>query len=82
MLVDGAGQSAQVALSAWGTIPWPITHGGSFPKKSVLRTTRIPLREFSEVNPALDITDLHAVSLLFDSTPSADLRIDDLSFTQ
>jgi dienelactone hydrolase len=82
VLVDGAGHSAQVALSAWGTIPWPITHGGAFPKKSVLRTTRIPLREFSEVNPALDFSDLRALSLLFDSTASADLRIDELSFTQ
>jgi dienelactone hydrolase len=82
MLVDGAGHSAQVALSDWGTIPWPITHGGAFPKKSVLRTTRIPLREFSEVNPAIDMTDLRLVSLVFDQTPSAELRIDDLSFTR
>ena len=82
VLVDGAGQEAQVALSAWGTIPWPITHGGAVPKKSVLRTTRIPLREFAEANAALDLTDVRFVSLLFDMTPSADLRIDDLSFTR
>ncbi|HZL99905.1 MAG TPA: hypothetical protein VFD43_06605 [Planctomycetota bacterium] len=84
MLVDEQGRSAQVALSDWGTIPWPITHGSSssFPKKSVLRTTRIPLREFSLANPALDLSDIRLVSLVFDSTPSADLRLDDLSFTR
>jgi hypothetical protein len=82
MLVDGAGHSAQVALSDWGTIAWPITHGGAFPKKSVLRTTRIPLREFGQVNPAIDMSDLRLVSLVFDQTPSAELRIDDLGFTR
>jgi len=83
ILVDEHGQGAEVALSEWGTIPWPITHGGAaFPKKSVLRTTRIPLREFAARNPRLDLSDIQLVSLVFDSTPSADLRIDDLSFTR
>ena len=82
MLVDGAGHSAQVALSDFGTIPWPITHGGVFPKKSVLRTTRIPLREFGHANPAIDMTDLRLVSLVFDETAKGELRIDDLSFTR
>jgi dienelactone hydrolase len=80
---DGRGRSAQVQLSDWGTIPWPVTHGGSgFPKKSVLRTTRIPLREFHAANPLLDLTDIRLASLVFDQSPTADLRIDDLSFTR
>jgi dienelactone hydrolase len=83
VLVDEHGQSARVALSEWGTIPWPVTHaGGIFPKKSVLRTTRIPLREFRADNPLLDLTAIQLVSLVFDQTTSAELRIDDLSFTR
>ena len=83
VLVDEQGRSASVGLGDWGTSPWPITHGGSsFPKKSVLRTTRIPLREFRQVTPELDFPDIRLVSLVFDSTPSAELRIDDLGFTR
>lgn len=83
LLVDTHGASAQVPLSDWGTIPWPITHnGGAFPKKSVLRTTRVPLGAFRAANPQLDFSAIELVSLVFDHTASAELRIDDLSFTR
>jgi dienelactone hydrolase len=81
-LLDGQGNVAVRRLSHYGTIPWPKTHvGASFPKKSVLRTTRIPLQEFLLSNPALDLADIRYVGLLFDQKPSAELRIDDLEFT-
>jgi len=81
-LFDGNQQLATVTLSAWGTIPWPIVHGGPFfPKKSVLRTTRVPLRAFAAANPALDLSDVVLVGLVFDQTQSGDLRLDDLAFT-
>jgi dienelactone hydrolase len=81
-LLDGGGHVAVRKLGQYGTIPWPMTHtGSSFPKKSVLRTTRIPLAHFLLSNPALDLTGIRYVGLVFDQTPSAELRIDDLEFT-
>jgi len=82
VLVDRGRQLATQPLSDWGTIPWPITHPGPFfPDKSVLRTTRVPLRAFVEANPLLDLTDLELVGLVFDQTASGELRLDDLAFT-
>jgi dienelactone hydrolase len=81
-LMDAGGRVAFRTLGHYGTIPWPETHAGaSFPKKSVLRTTRIPLKEFLLSNPALDLSDIRYVGLVFDQTPAAELRIDDLEFT-
>ncbi len=80
-LADAAVHIAVLRLSDYGTIPWPITHSGNFPKKSVLRTTRIPLADFLAKNPALDLTNLRFVALVLDQTPSSELRIDDLQFS-
>lgn len=81
-LGDARGRTATLPLSAFGAIPWPIAHGGaSFPTKSVLRTTRIPLTAFLAVTPDLDLADLAQVALVFDQTPSGELRLDDLSFS-
>jgi dienelactone hydrolase len=81
-LLDGRGNLAVRALSLYGTIPWPKTHSNAiFPKKSVLRTTRLPLADFQAVNPDIDLTDLRFLGLVFDRDESGDLRIDDLEFT-
>jgi hypothetical protein len=82
VLLDRLGRQARVALSAYGEIPWPILHVGSnFPSKSVFRTTRIPLAAFLDDDPELDLEHLQFVGLLFDQNPSADLRLDDIAFT-
>jgi len=81
-LLDAGGVLAVETLSTWGTVPYPITHGGfNFPSKSVLRTTRIPLSAFTGGAPGLDLTDLQFVGLVFDQTTSGNLRFDNIAFT-
>ncbi len=81
-LFDGGLRMGHVVLSDHGPIIWPVTHGGGvFKNKSVLRTIRTPLSAFTDANPRLDLTDIRYVALVFDQTRSADLRIDDIVFT-
>lgn len=81
VLMDGDHDLAWRRLSHYGEIPWPATHGGAFPKKSVLRTTRVPLADFVAANPSLDLTNLRFVALVFDLTPASELRVDRIAFT-
>ena len=61
-LQDADGDRATLLLSDYGRIPWPVTHNGTwiqnFPKKTVLRTTHLPLADFVTANPALNLTRL------------------------
>ncbi len=82
VLADHQMRLAAVRLSQFGTIPWPRTHTGfQYPNKSVLRTTRIPLFFFAAQNPNLDLSAIKFIGFVYDQTDSADLRIDNISFS-
>lgn len=82
-MADAEKNVARVRLSDYGTIPWPETHSGSrFPKKTVLRTTRIPLAEFVAANPALDLTRIQYAGWGPGLTDSGQVEFDDLEFTR
>ena len=85
-LTDADGDSAGLNQADYGRIPWPPTHsnGGpfqNFPKKTVLRTTRIPLSEFTALNPALDLDRLTTVSWTA-IKPKGEIEFDDVEFTR
>jgi dienelactone hydrolase len=84
-LTDADGDSATLALSSFGRIPWPVTHSGgifqNFPKKTVLRTTRFPLAEFTADNPLLDLDRLAAAAWSAVNS-EGELEFDDLEFSK
>lgn len=84
-LQDADGDRATLLLSDYGRIPWPVTHNGTwiqnFPKKTVLRTTRLPLADFVTANPALDLTRL--AGLAWTSVKSSgEIEFDDVEFSK
>lgn len=87
-VVDAFGNIALVQLSDHGRVPYPATHPGggifgpTFPQKSVLRTTRIPLSAFESANPAINLSNLNFVGWTPDQTASGELAFDDVEFTQ
>ncbi|QDU67642.1 hypothetical protein [Engelhardtia mirabilis] len=85
-LIDMDGDLATVPLSAYGDIPYPPSHQGSFfqtfPKKSVLRTTRLPLAAFVEANPRLDLDRLKFAGWIADRTASGEVAFDRVEFTR
>jgi dienelactone hydrolase len=82
VLVDEDLDLSFATLSDHGRIAYPKVHAGfQFPSKSVLHTSRVPLSTFSASNPAFDLDRTIIVALVFANTPSADLRVDDIAFT-
>jgi acetyl esterase/lipase len=83
---DTDGDFAFVRLSDYGRIDYPVTHEGgwyeTFPEKTVLHTTRIPLSAFEAANPAIDLDHLTGVGFRADLSPSGRLFVDDVEFTQ
>ncbi len=81
-VVDAAGEVATVPLTDHGKVVWPATHtGSSFPQKSVLRTTRIPLRAFKTANNLLQLSQIRYIAVVFNQNDAGDLRLDDFVFT-
>ena len=78
---------AFVPLSSFGTIPWPPNHpgsgpfGASFPIKTVLRTTRVPLAAFGAANPHLDLDRILYAGWLSGATVQGEVQCDDVEFT-
>lgn len=87
-MVDANGQIALVRLSDFGAIRYPATHPGgglfgpTFPQKSVLQTTRIPLSAFAAANPLFDLSNINFVGWTPDQTASGEVAFDDVEFTQ
>ncbi len=85
LIQDADGDIASLLLSDYGRIPYPITHTGgffqNFPKKTVLRTTRIPLADFVATNPAVDLDRLTTMGWAT-ATAKGELQFDDLEFTK
>ena len=82
-LIDAQGDLATLPLSDYGRIPWPITHAGTqFPDKSVLRTTRVPLTEFTALNPALDLDQLSLFAFVADRTSQGELEFDAIELSR
>ncbi len=90
-LLDEDGDLALVSLSAYGTIPWPASHPGTFPfppfppkfpTKTVLRTTRVPLTAFVAANPALDLDRLLFAGFLTDVGVQGEVEVDELEFVK
>jgi len=86
-LVDADFDMAFVPLSSFGTIPWPPNHpgsgpfGASFPIKTVLRTTRVPLAAFGAANPHLDLDRILYAGWLSGATVQGEVQCDDVEFT-
>jgi fermentation-respiration switch protein FrsA (DUF1100 family) len=85
VLRDLDGDLAFVDLSAHGRIIKPITHTGglfqNFPKKTVLRTTRIPLTAFTAAEPLLDLDRLTHIGWQ-SVNATGEIEFDDLEFTR
>ncbi len=87
-LVDGDGDLATVRLSDFGEIPFPVTHPGggpfgpTFPIKTVLRTTRVPLSAFETANPSLNLNNLSFFGWRADFSGTGELEFDAVEFTR
>ena len=92
-LTDAGGASARLPLSRYGPIRRPLeTHilrRGDLEKKRfeslselVLQGYSLPLEDFSEQNPQLDLSRLRTVRLLFDRTPAGTVVVDDIGFSE
>lgn len=86
VMVDLDGDQAAVPLSDYGDIPPPPNHPGGlflvFPKKSVLRTTRVPIAAFEAANPDFDPAAVAFIGWRADRTPAGELAFDRLELTQ
>jgi len=90
-VADAAGEVARVPLSRYGVARKPLeTHvlRRSDREKQrfatlhelVLQTYTIPLADFAEANPALDLGRLREVRFVFDRTRAGTVVLDDLGF--
>jgi hypothetical protein len=80
-LIDVDGDAAQVALSdalqgplRYAAEPWTVDW------KSVFETYRLPLADFVQANPALNLRHLAAIEFVCDITDTGRLVIDDIEF--
>lgn len=83
-LEDKGGRIATVFLSELGGVPYPFIppRFSRIPRKSVLRTFRIPLRLFHAHEPDLDLTALESIRLQLDRTVSGRIFLDSIEFTR
>ncbi len=81
-LVDANGNSATRDNTDVAPWPYPFTTSPNGPVKSVLKTFRFPLSAFTSVQPLLDLQRIRTARLNFDITPTGELALDGLSFTQ
>ncbi|MGH7483263.1 MAG: alpha/beta hydrolase family protein, partial [Longimicrobiales bacterium] len=91
--VDAAGESASVELRGYGVPREPlevrILRRRDIEKREfgelhelVLQTYTIPLADFVERNPALDLSRLRTLALVFDRSPAGVVILDDVGFVR
>jgi hypothetical protein len=84
VLRDGAGNERAVRVAAFSEVPYPDVRVDNNFTKSALRTARIPLTSYTIVcagQPKVDLTDVVALALLFSETPTGEVEIDEIEFT-
>ena len=88
---DAAGRTARVALSRYGPIRRPLEitiwrrtdqEDDVFADRSetVLQSYHIPLSDFTDATPGLELANLSAVRLVFDRAERGEVLVDDLGF--
>jgi hypothetical protein len=87
---DSSGNTATVPLSDYGPIREPLDirvlrrnlDESRFGETSemVLQNFSVPLADFTAMTPAVDLSSLREVVLLFDRTPSGSVLVDDIGF--
>jgi hypothetical protein len=86
---DASGATASVRLSDYGPIRRPLEiHilrrtdlDTRDPSELVLQSYHIPLTDFTEQTPALDLADIAAVRLVFDRAVAGEVLVDDVGFS-
>lgn len=92
-LVDGAGRTAKLPLSAFGPVRRPIESYVYRRKgrdkdrfaalyEQVLQTYVMPMARFSAATPGFDPTTLAEVRLVFDRTKVGQVHVDDIGITR
>jgi len=92
-VVDGAGRSARVPLSRYGPVRYPLEMSILRRKdleeerfarfyEVLLQSYHIPLGDFVEEAPGLELRRLRTVRLVFDRTEAATVVVDDLGFSR
>ncbi|MBX6362694.1 MAG: MFS transporter [Gemmatimonadetes bacterium] len=91
-LEDAAGATARLPLSRYGAIRRPLEmrvlrradqekRAFARPYEYVMQTFSLPLADFVEATPSLDLTRLRAVRLVFDRSPAGTVIVDDIGFS-
>ena len=86
-LTDENGISVSVKVGDYGNIPYPYIRQIDSEQtrfkltKSTLKTIRIPLKAFSNLDPTIDFTKVMEISFEFNFDISGELEITDLEFT-
>ncbi len=89
---DAGGHTAKLDLRRYGPIRRPlVTHvmrradmeRERFPQdwELILQSYSIPLGDFRRVNPALDLSSLTALRLIFDRTPAGEVAVDEMGLS-
>jgi dienelactone hydrolase len=89
---DAAGHTAKVDLRSYGPIRRPLeTHvmrradmdreRFAHPWEMILQTYSIPLSDFAAVNPALDLSSLKALRLVFDKAVAGEVAVDEMGLS-
>ncbi|SVB06273.1 uncharacterized protein METZ01_LOCUS159127, partial [marine metagenome] len=88
-IVDSQGRSAKVALSGYGPIRRPleihVLRRGDLERSRfaelhefVFQTFSIPLSDFTQLDPALDLETLNEIRLVFDLSVAGTVVLDDV----
>ncbi len=91
-VVDAAGRSARVALGRYGPIRRPLEtwvlrrrdeerERFQNPWELILQTYSIPLRDFTALEPALDLRRLAEIRFVFDRTEAGEVAIDQVGLS-
>ena len=91
-LADADGHVASLPLSHYGAIRRPlranILRRGDMERKAfktlfeyVMQSYTLPLSDFQQATPALDLARLRSVRLVFDRAPAGTVVLDEVGFT-
>ena len=83
-LSDSNGKSRSIRVSSFTDIPYPYVRGFDDLVKSAMKSVRIPLASYTIANAGaqdVDLTNISSVSFEFDATPTGEIEIDDIEFS-
>lgn len=79
-LTDTAGVSAFIRGGPALTVPFPFKRGAGL-TKSALKTVRVPLTDFKQIDDRLDLRHIAAVRFEFTESPTGEMAVDDIEFS-